>query len=85
MQELLEQLIDYLKGIWIKRRYIIISTWLICPLGWYMVSSMPDVYESNARVYVDTQSLLRPLLKGLTVETNPETQIRLMVKTFLKQ
>jgi len=85
MQELLEQLIDYLKGIWIKRRYIMISTWLLCPIGWYFVASMPNVYESEARVYVDTQSLLRPLLRGLTVETNPQTQVRLMVKTLLSR
>ncbi|PCI59224.1 MAG: chain length determinant family protein [Gammaproteobacteria bacterium] len=85
MQEILEQIIDYLKGIWIKRRYIIISTWLICPLGWYLVAQMPNVYKSQARVYVDTQSLLRPLLRGLTVETNPDIQIRLMVKTLLSR
>jgi polysaccharide chain length determinant protein (PEP-CTERM system associated) len=85
MQEIFEEIIDYLKGIWLKRRYIIIATWLICPIGWYFVAQMPDVYESEARVYVDTQSLLRPLLKGLTVETNPNTQIRLMVKTLLSR
>ncbi len=85
MQEIFEEIIDYLKGIWLKRRYIIIATWIICPIGWYFVASMPNVYESEARVYVDTQSLLRPLLKGLTVETNPDTQIRLMVKTLLSR
>ncbi len=85
MQEILEEIIDYLKGIWIKRRYIIISTWLICPISWYFIAAMPDIYESEARVYVDTQSLLRPLLRGLTVETNPDTQIRLMVKTLLSR
>lgn len=85
MQEIFEEIIDYLKGIWLKRRYIIIATWLICPLGWYFVASMPNVYESEARVYVDTQSLLRPLLRGLTVETNPNTKIRLMVKTLLSR
>jgi len=85
MQEIFEEIIDYLKGIWLKRRYIIIATWLICPIGWYFVAQMPNVYQSEARVYVDTQSLLRPLLKGLTVETNPNTQIRLMVKTLLSR
>ncbi|WP_448212527.1 XrtA system polysaccharide chain length determinant [Colwellia sp. MEBiC06753] len=85
MQELLEQIVDYLKGIWIKRRYIIIATWIVCPIGWYAVAQMPNVYESSARVYVDTQSLLRPLLRGLTVETNPDTQIRLMVRTLLSR
>ncbi|MCH2055377.1 MAG: chain length determinant family protein [Thalassotalea sp.] len=85
MQEILEQIIDYLKGIWIKRRYIIVATWIICPIGWYFVSQLPDVYKSTARVNVDTQSLLRPLLRGLTVETNPETQIRLMVGTLFSR
>lgn len=85
MQEVLEQVIDYLKGIWLKRRYIMIATWLICPIGWIMVSQMEDVYKSQARVYADTQSILRPLLRGITVETNPETQIKLMVKTLLSR
>ena len=85
MQELLEHAIDYLKGIWVKRRYIIISTWLICPIGWFLVAQMSNVYQSQARVYVDTQSLLRPLLRGLTVEINPEIQIRHMVKTLLSR
>ncbi len=85
MQDIFEEIIDYLKGIWLKRRYIIIATWLICPIGWYFVASMPNIYKSEARVYVDTQSLLRPLLKGLTVETNPNTQIRLMIKTLLSR
>jgi uncharacterized protein involved in exopolysaccharide biosynthesis len=85
MQEVLEQAIDYLKGIWLKRRYIMIATWLICPMGWIMVSQLEDVYESQARVYADTQSILRPLLRGLTVETNPDTQLKLMVKTLLSR
>jgi polysaccharide chain length determinant protein (PEP-CTERM system associated) len=85
MQDIFEEIIDYLKGIWLKRRYIIIATWFICPIGWYFVAAMPNIYKSEARVYVDTQSLLRPLLKGLTVETNPNTQIRLMVRTLLSR
>lgn len=83
MQDLLEQLIDYLKGIWLKRRYIIVCTWLICPLGWFVVSQLDNVYESEARVYADTQSILRPLLKGMTVDTNVERQINTMVNTLL--
>jgi polysaccharide chain length determinant protein (PEP-CTERM system associated) len=85
MQEVLAQIIDYIKGIWIKRRYIMIATWLICPIGWLIVAQLPNIYESEAKVYVDTQSLLRPLLRGLTVETNPEMQVQLMVKTLLSR
>ncbi|MFB0999010.1 MAG: chain length determinant family protein, partial [Colwellia sp.] len=83
MQEALEQILDYLKGIWIKRRYLMIATWLICPLGWLVVSQLQDTYESEARVFADTQSILSPLLKGMTVELNPDLQIRQMVSTLL--
>ena len=69
MQEIIEQIVDYLKGIWLKRRFIIISTWLICPLAWVFISQLDNVYESEARIYADTQSILGPLLKGLTVKT----------------
>ncbi|MGB1262254.1 MAG: XrtA system polysaccharide chain length determinant [Cognaticolwellia sp.] len=85
MQEIIEQFVDYLKGIWLKRRFIIVSTWLICPLAWAFISQLDNVYESEARIYADTQSILGPLLKGLTVETNPEVQIRLMIKTLLSR
>ena len=85
MQEIIEQVVDYLKGIWLKRRFIIISTWLICPLAWVYIAQLDNEYESDARIYVDTQSILGPLLKGLTVETNPEVQIRLMIKTLLSR
>lgn len=85
MQEIIEQIVDYLKGIWLKRRFIIISTWLICPLAWVFISQLDNVYESEARIYADTQSILGPLLKGLTVKTDPEVQIRLMIKTLLSR
>jgi len=85
MQEIIEQVLDYLKGIWIKRRYLMIATWIICPLGWLYVSQLDDVYESEAIVFADTQSILGPLLKGITVETNTEAQIQLMVKTLLSR
>ena len=72
-------------GFGLKKHYVIISTWLLCPIGWLGVTTLPDQYESSARVYVDTQSLLRPLMKGLMVETDPNTQIRLMIKTLLSR
>ena len=83
MQEIIEQIVDYLKGIWIKRRYLMIATWMICPVGWLVVTQLDNVYESEATVFADTQSILGPLLKGLTVSTDTEAQIQLMVKTLL--
>lgn len=82
LQVIIQQMLDYMKGIWIKKRYIIISTWLICPLGFLFIANMPDVYESEAKVYADTRSMLKPLLRGLAVQTNPQEEIKLIARTL---
>jgi uncharacterized protein involved in exopolysaccharide biosynthesis len=75
LQATIQMVLDYIKGIWIKKRFIIMSSWLIAPLGLFLVAQMPDVYESKARVYADTRSMLKPLLRGLVVQTDPATEI----------
>ena len=85
IQEAVDQVLEYVKGVWIKKRYIIISSWLICPIGWFYVATMPNVYESSARVFVDTNSLLRPLLRGIAVYNNPSEQINLVARTLLSR
>ncbi|GAB2689126.1 lipopolysaccharide biosynthesis [Aliiglaciecola sp. 3_MG-2023] len=85
IQEAIDQIQTYVKGVWIKKRYIIISTWLICPLGWAYVANLPDQYASSARLFVDTSSLLRPLLRGLAVYNNPSEQVNLVARTLLSR
>lgn len=85
LQKTFELLLDYLKGVWVKKRYVIVCSWLICPIGFLYVASTPDVYESEARVYVDTRSVLQPLLQGLAIRENPQTEIAMMVKTLLSR
>ena len=85
LQQTLELIISYIKGVWVKKRYIMICTWLICPIGFVKVASMPDVYESSARVYVDTRSILAPMLRGLALQSNPEQEVAMMVRTLLNR
>ncbi|WP_199610879.1 XrtA system polysaccharide chain length determinant [Flocculibacter collagenilyticus] len=85
MQELnqtIELILNYLKGIWIKKRYIIIASWLICPIGWAYVVSLPDTYSSSAKVYADTRNMLQPLLRGLTLSSNPDQEVLHIAKTL---
>lgn len=85
MNEMIEQVLGYLRGIWRNRWYAMGCAWLICVIGWVVVFRMPDQYEVSARVFVDTQTILRPLLQGLTVEINPDTQVGLIMKTLLSR
>lgn len=81
----LEAIKEYIGGIWIKKRYIIICTWLICPVLMGYVFMMPDEYESEASVYVDTRSALRPLLQGVAVQSNPAEEVAMIVRTLLSR
>ncbi len=85
MQELLDQLTVLFKGLWTKKWYAIVVAWAVCLIAWPIVLKMPDQYRSSAKVYVDTQSLLKPLLRGLTIQSDPSEQIRLMSQTLLSR
>ncbi|MCP5195985.1 MAG: chain length-determining protein [Gammaproteobacteria bacterium] len=85
MNEIIGQLLDYLRGIWRNRWYALGCAWIICLIGWVVIYRMPDQYQASARVFVDTQSVLRPLLQGLAVSVNPEAQIGLMTRTLLSR
>ena len=85
MNEIIEQLLGYLRGIWRNRWYALGCAWLVCLIGWVVVHKLPDQYQASARVFVDTQSVLRPLLQGLAVNVNPDAQIGLVTRTLLSR
>ncbi|MDH5181180.1 MAG: chain length-determining protein [Gammaproteobacteria bacterium] len=85
VQEILEQVIVFLRDVWRFRKQGVIGIWVVAILGWVLVFMMPDKYEATARVYVDTESILRPLLKGLAVENNLDERLSLMTKTLLSR
>jgi len=85
LQQTLTQALDFVKGIWIKKRYVMIFSWLICPIGFLYVYSLPDVFSSKAQVFVDTRSVLQPLLRGLAIQTNPDQEIKMMARTLLSR
>jgi len=81
----IEMLLIYLQGVWLRRRYIVITAWLVCPIGWLMVFNMPPTYEATTKLYVETRSILAPALRGLTIGTNPDEEIQLMARTLLSR
>lgn len=82
MNEALEQVFGYIRAIW-RRRWVVLGTaWLVGLVGWVYVYFLENRYEAQARVYVDTQSLLRPLMTGLAVQPNTGQQIAMVTRTL---
>jgi polysaccharide chain length determinant protein (PEP-CTERM system associated) len=85
MHDAFDQFLAYLKGAWRYRWYAVVVSWLVAVGGWCYVYTLPDRYEASARVYVDTQSVLRPLLAGLTVQPNVDQMISMMSRTLISR
>ncbi len=79
------QILSYLSGIWRRRWYAVALAWVVCGAGWTTVASLPDRYESSARIYVDMDTMLGPLMKGIAVEMNLYQQIDIMRRTLLSR
>ncbi len=85
MHDLIRQLVAYIRGILRYRWWLLSIAWVVCIVGWLVVANLPDKYQASAKVFVDTNSLLKPLLRGLAVQTNEQHRIRLMTKTLLSR
>jgi polysaccharide chain length determinant protein (PEP-CTERM system associated) len=85
MDELIKQLSTILRGMWKYRHLGMAVAWGVSLLGAVGVVLMQDRYEASARVHVDTQSILRPLMNGLAIQPNVEQQVQMLSRTLLSR
>ena len=74
-----------LSAAWRHRWQAVLFTWLVCALGWAAVYAIPNQYEANARMYVDADAVLTPLLRGLAVDTSGSGEIDMLQRTLLSR
>lgn len=85
MEELTAQLLVYLKGAWKYRWVAVVAAWVVAMAGWTIVYKLPDDYQSTARIYVDTQNVLKPLMAGMTVSPDIQQQVSIMSRTLISR
>jgi len=85
MKDALDQVFYYLDALWRRRWQVCGVAWMVAALIWAGTTYLPDQYTSSARIYVDTQNVLRPLLKGMTVDSNLDQQVEVMRQTLLSR
>lgn len=85
MHELLDQIYSQLRALGRYRWHGVAAAWIVAIAGWIVVYKLPNRYEASARVYVDTLSLLRPLLQGLAVQPNVTQVVNMMSRTLISR
>ncbi len=85
MHYMVEQFLDYARATW-QRRFIGLTVAWLAAFGTIVAIVLtPDKYEASARLFVDTQSVLKPLMAGLAVQPNIEQQVGMLSRTLLSR
>jgi polysaccharide chain length determinant protein (PEP-CTERM system associated) len=85
VHQLIIKILNDIRGSWRFRWQALAIAWALCLIGWGYTFTVPDVFEANARVYVDTQSALRPLLHGLAVEPDVNSELTVVRQALLSR
>jgi len=58
MGNIYQEILLLLHGVWRRRWLALAVTWAVCLVGWVVTSMIPNRYESQARIFVQMQTLL---------------------------
>jgi polysaccharide chain length determinant protein (PEP-CTERM system associated) len=85
MRELRDLVLFHAAGLWERRWSILAVAWVICLGGWLMVALVAPRYTATATIYVDTESVLGPLMRDLAVTPDIDRQLAVMRQTLLSR
>src|SRR4051812_42355481 len=69
-----------------KRRWLaLVVAAAVFVLAAAAASRAPERYEASARVYVDTQTVLKPLMAGLTFQPDIDQQVKMLARTLVSR
>ncbi|MGH6648974.1 XrtA system polysaccharide chain length determinant [Aquabacterium sp.] len=85
MDDITRQIAGILNAMWQRRWFGVAVAWLIALGSASIVFMMHDRYEASARVYVDTETVLKPLMNGLAFQPDVEQQVRMLARTLISR
>jgi len=83
ISDLPRPLIRYGVGLWRRRWVVVAGAWAAACLGWFGLWLLPDKYESRAQLHVQTESILEPVMTGITARPNYEQRVETMRQQLL--
>ena len=84
MKQELDHVLDEVRAAWRFRWVGLSVAFVVALLGWAVVFALPDRYQADARVFVDTRTALKPALQGLTTDQNIDSQINYVRQSLLE-
>jgi polysaccharide chain length determinant protein (PEP-CTERM system associated) len=85
MEELMRQARTIARGMWQYRWPAVAVAWVVALAGAIVVFKIPDRYEASARIFVDTQTILKPLMSGLAIQPNVDQQVMMLSRTLISR
>ena len=85
MYESLSQIAGIGRAMWKYRWPGVLVAWIVAAVATAVAFRIPDEYEATARIYVDTQSILKPLMSGLAVQPDIDQQVVMLSRTLISR
>lgn len=74
-----------LRGMWAHRWLGLLVAWLVGVIALGIIYGRQDKYEATARIFANTDSILKPLMTGLTVQPNEEQRIVMLSRLLISR
>jgi polysaccharide chain length determinant protein (PEP-CTERM system associated) len=85
MHENLRHAVLSLRGMWSHRRLGLATAWAVGVTALAAIAVVPAKYEASARVFANTDSILKPLMTGLTVQPNDDMRIVMLSRLLISR
>ena len=76
---------QYARDLWAHRWLAVSVAWAVALLAIPAVMLVPNRYEASTRIYVDTQTVLKPLLADLTYQPDFEQQVKMLARVVVSR
>ena len=85
MEETLRIAVITLRGMWAHRWLGLATAWAAGAIALAALAVVPAKYEASARIFANTDSILKPLMTGLTVQPNEESRIAMLSRLLISR
>jgi polysaccharide chain length determinant protein (PEP-CTERM system associated) len=85
MNDILNKVSQIFTAVWLRRWMALGIAAGVALVALVVITRLQDRYEAGAKVYVDTQTVLKPLMNGLAYQPDIEQQVTMLAKTLISR